>query len=120
VSGLKTVARQVTCNQGRDARARKKPEPFAFAADLPDAYRELAGAIAAVVEMQERGPAPFIAEDAGNVAFLSESTIWMHGDVMIAAWERVAAASRRVHVAKVGPKDAVRRVGFVRSQQATR
>jgi hypothetical protein len=99
--------------------ARKKPEAFAFAADLPDAYRELAAAIAAVVELQERGPVPFLEKDVRNVQNLSEHTIWKQADAVVGAWERVAAAARRVHVAKVGP-DARRWDGFVRRGREAR
>jgi hypothetical protein len=85
--------------------------PFAHAEDLAPAYREFSDAIAALVRLEETGFIGFRAEDAQRVTHIS-TAIWKTADARVAAWKRIGAAARRVHVAKIGRKDAVRWDGF--------
>jgi hypothetical protein len=86
-------------------KTRRRPaEPFAFAADLPAAYQELSEAIAAIINLEANGPVPFIKRDAQCPQELSESAISRNANEKAEAWQRVGAAARRVHAAKVGRK----------------
>ncbi|WP_242344595.1 hypothetical protein [Anaeromyxobacter terrae] len=96
----------------------KKRQPFAHAADLPAAYAEFSAALAGIVKLRENGPAPVIAKDVRNVPNLSAHALWRTADAQIAAWERVGAAARRVHVAMYGKGAAARWDGFRRTRRS--
>lgn len=101
------------------AASKRKREAFAHAADYGPALRELSGAILALVSVNEVGPLPLRVEDARRVAWLSSSALWQDADEKVAAWSRVAAAARRVEVARSGRDSARRTVGFRRASRAS-
>ncbi|WP_242344020.1 hypothetical protein [Anaeromyxobacter terrae] len=76
--------------------ARKTRQPFAHAADLPDAYRELAGVLRDLE--QRRHPFP----DPKNVPMLSAGSLLDRADEMIADAKRLRSAARRVQIAQWG------------------
>jgi hypothetical protein len=90
-------------------------DPFAFAADLPAAYRELEAALAAAKALPTFNPIT----TRDELPSLSACSLWNKADEYVAAFERVGAAARRVHVAKVGRSTAMRTDGFVRPVRGT-
>lgn len=92
-----------------------RPEPFAHAKDLADAYREFQAALEEVIE---RGGYSGIDPRVVGVTGLSACQLWQHADEAVEAWKRLGAAARRVHVAVHGRTNAVRWHGFVRRKAA--
>ncbi len=97
-----------------------RPGPFAHAADLADAYRELRAAVLAKLDLEKHGPFPlderYLAADL--FTGMSMHFLWGEADRNAATWKRIAAAARRVHLAINGRKAAQRMPGFTKNRKA--
>lgn len=111
----KTTDAVVNASKKPTKKPANRSEPFAHAADLADAYRELRAALVALKEFQAHRFSDFQIE---NVTALSASSLWARADDAVEAWQRLGAAARRVHVAIHGKKDAAHWDGFVRRKVA--
>lgn len=98
----------------KSKRPTARPEPFAHAKDLADAYQELKAAILATMDTG-RGLDEFHLQ---VLTGLSMCSLWRDADAKVEAWQRLGAAARRVHVAIHGKKDAVHWDGFMRRKAA--
>lgn len=80
--------------------------PFDHAADLPAAYEELSAALKECDAIGALNPVNL------DVCEIAECMVWQRADALARAAARVAAAARRVKVAKVGKGRARRWDGF--------
>jgi hypothetical protein len=85
-----------------------KPSRYSHAADLPAALEELEAAFKAA-------PEAWFPVAPDGVAPLSMHAVWTNADTIVAGWQRVGAAARRVQVAQMGARIARGWAGFVRT-----
>jgi hypothetical protein len=113
---MKTPSRNTEGGRQADTARKRRSEPYAFAEDLPSAYRGLAATLREYAEWQDQRFTPSEAQ-LRDVTTVSTHALLRECNVIEEMVTRLRVATLRVHRAANGPKAAARYQAQLRDQR---